>query len=98
MSDHTTRRGFLRKTAAAGGCLAVPGLGGAGRIAQSAEDKPGGPVQGAMDPVVDSPIAVNVPIAVVTQSVSRDINARAGTWAYITEILQRAGVFFEELP
>ncbi len=40
----------------------------------------------------------HAPIAVVTQSVSRDVNPRAGSWAYITEILQRAGLFFEEVP
>lgn len=78
MSGHTTRRDFLRKAAAAGGCLVVPGLGGAAQTAQSAEG--------------------HAPIAVVTQSISRDVNPRAGTWAYITEILQRAGLFFEELP
>ncbi len=40
---------------------------------------------------------MTAPIAIVTQSVSRDVNPRAGTWVYITEILRRAGLFFESL-
>jgi len=40
---------------------------------------------------------VNAPLVVVTQSVSRDVQARSGSWCYITEILRRAGVFFEQL-
>ena len=51
------------------------------------------------DPADGSPVIANsAPIAIVTQSVSRDVYVRSGTWAYITEILQRAGLFFEELP
>lgn len=38
------------------------------------------------------------PIFVVTQSTSRDVNPRAAAWGYITEILDRAGLFFEQLP
>jgi len=41
---------------------------------------------------------MNVPVTLVTQSVSSDVNPRAGTWVYITELLQRAGLFFEQLP
>ena len=44
-----------------------------------------------------SSTANNAPITVVSQEVSRDVNPRAPTWAYITEILQRAGLFFEQL-
>jgi hypothetical protein len=40
---------------------------------------------------------VTAPITVVVQSVSRDAGARAGSWVYITEVLRRAGVFFEQL-
>ncbi|MHC4402583.1 MAG: twin-arginine translocation signal domain-containing protein, partial [Planctomycetota bacterium] len=86
MSGHTTRRGFLRKAAVAGGCLVTQGLSGAARTAQPAE---------LAD---DSPrIAMNAPVIVVTQAVSRDVDPRAGTWVYITEILRRAGLFFEQL-
>jgi len=40
--------------------------------------------------------APGAPIVVVTQSVSTDVNPRARSWIYITEILQRAGLFFEQ--
>jgi len=40
---------------------------------------------------------MNAPITVVTQSVSTDINPRANTWIYITEVLQRAGLFFDKV-
>jgi len=40
---------------------------------------------------------LNTPVLVVTQAVSRDVDPRAGSWVYITEVLRRAGVFFEEL-
>ena len=43
-------------------------------------------------------LAAGSPIAVVTQSVAPDVNPRAPTWIYLTEILQRAGLFFELLP
>lgn len=42
-------------------------------------------------------MALNTPVLVVTQPVSRDVDPRAGSWVYITEVLRRAGVFFEEL-
>jgi hypothetical protein len=38
------------------------------------------------------------PVIVVTLPVSTDANPRARTWSYITEILRRAGLFFESLP
>lgn len=84
MSSHTTRRGFLGKAAAVGGCLVLRGVGGA---AQAAE-----PVK------ADSKGTANIaPIAVIGQELSRDVNPRAPSWVYITEILERAGVFFEKL-
>ena len=83
MSDQTTRRGFLGKTAAVGGCLALPGLRGVARSAETVGDS--------------SSIAINGPVTVITQSLSTDVNPRAGTWIYITEILQRAGVFFNTI-
>ncbi|MBL7040090.1 MAG: twin-arginine translocation signal domain-containing protein [Pirellulaceae bacterium] len=92
MSGQTTRRGFLGKAAAVGGCLVLPGLSGAARIARSVEPAVGSSNSG-----------LNAPITVVTQSISTDLNPRANTWIYITEVLQRAGLFFDtvapgELP
>ncbi len=76
MTDHLTRRGLLQRAGAAGGFLALGGLGR--RVA-----------------IV--PPALNAPIIVVTQSVSSDVNPRGRTWVYITEVLRRAGLFFEQL-
>jgi hypothetical protein len=68
------------------------------RTAQAAERQPQGLIPGGTD-LADSPrIAANAPITLVTQSVSSDVNPRAGTWGYIAEVLQRAGVFFERIP
>ncbi len=78
MTGQTTRRGFLGKAAAVGGCLVLPRLSGAA-----------GTVNVSSNP------AMNAPITVVTQSVSTDLNPRANTWIYITEVLQRAGLFFD---
>jgi len=44
-----------------------------------------------------STIAINAPVTVVTQSVSTDVNPRADAWIYIREVLQRAGLFFDEV-
>ena len=87
MIEPTTRRAFLRKSVAASGCLMVPGMSLASEAERSAiagDDQHGA--------------ARMAPIIVVTQSVSRDVNPRASTWGYITEILQRAGLFFEQIP
>ena len=98
MSRDTTRRSFFRKAAAASGCLVVRGLSGAARASQPAEKQPGRLSQGGTDLLDDSPsAAVSAPITLVTQSVSSDVNARAGSWVYITEILRRGGFFFEQL-
>lgn len=98
MNGKTTRRSFFRKAAAASGCLVLPGLSGSARAAQPAEQPPERPAQTGADMVDDSPsVTEKGPLAVVTQSVSRDIRARAGSWVYITEILRRGGVFFEQL-
>ena len=40
--------------------------------------------------------AAGAPVLVVTQDLLRDVDPRAPTWGYLTEILERAGVFFEE--
>jgi hypothetical protein len=95
MSEDTTRRGFFRKAAAAGGCLVLHGLGGAAR---TAEERAGRPSQaGAGLPGVPRGGALPAPITVVTQSVSRDVNPRAGSWVYVTEVLRRAGLFFGQI-
>jgi hypothetical protein len=53
---------------------------------------------GGPAPVADCPAtALKAPLLVVTQAVSRDVNPRAAAWCYITEVLRRAGLFFEEL-
>ena len=97
MSGHTTRRSFLKKATAAGACLTIPGLGPAARTAQPAQ-QPGSPVAGEADLVDAAPeIVMDVPVTLVTQAISCDVNPRAGAWIYITEILQRAGLCFEQL-
>jgi len=99
MTDRITRRRFLHRSAAVGGCLVVPGLTGTARVVQSAEERPTPAIpadaKSADDP---SDIANHAPVAVVMQPVSRDVRARSGTWPYITEILEHAGLFFDELP
>jgi hypothetical protein len=98
MMDHTTRRGFLRKTAAAGTGLLLPGLIGGSPTAQSAVSQtettlPGG----ATPPGGLQRVTANSPIAVVTAPISKDVDPRAAAWVYIHEILQRAGLFFDQL-
>ncbi len=83
MNNHETRRGFLQKAATAGGCLMMPGLSG---LAQAAEPQA----------KATTPGGANGPVTVITQDISTDINPRANTWTYITEILQRAGLFFQQ--
>ena len=90
MSEETTRRSFFRKAAAASGCLVLQGLNRATRAAQPAEQQPGRLRQGGS-------AAVSSPITLVTQSVSRDVNPRAASWVYITEVLRRAGLLFDQL-
>ena len=98
MTAHTTRRSFLKKATAAGACLTIQGLGPAALTAQPAQQQPGGPASGGTDAADAAPgIAMNVPVTVVTQAVSSDVNPRAASWIYITEILQRAGLCFEQL-
>ncbi len=88
MNCETTRRDFLRaSTAAAGGSLMLSCL--------NAAEKPAAP---ASRPVAASGKAgASAPLIVITQSVSRDVNPRAGTWVYIEEVLRRAGLFFDKL-
>ncbi len=98
MSGSTTRRDFLRSAAAAGGCLMVPAWGQAQQAGQPAESQSGPADSGGPAAVGDCPAtALKTPVLVVTQPVSRDVDPRAASWIYITEVLRRAGVFFEEL-
>ncbi len=81
------RRAFLRHAAAASCGLALHGL------TSSAEPAPG--AAGLLaHPRRNTKAA---PVIVVTQPVSKDVNPRAPAWGYITEILRRAGLFFEPL-
>ncbi len=93
MRSLTTRRGFLRTAAAAGGCLMTQGSGGKEQPAQARTVAPGGIGEAGRFPGT----AVNAPLVVVTQAVSPDVNPRARTWVYVIEILRRAGLFFEHV-
>jgi len=84
------RRGFFRQAAVAGCGLALHGL---RSPAAAAENAPG--ATGLLPhPRSDSKAA---PVIVVTLPVSTDANPRARAWGYITEILRRAGLFFEPM-
>ena len=92
MNSSTTRRAFLQTAAAAGGCLVVPQWLAAQPADQPAGSPPGPKASGGPAAVDDCPAtALNAPVLVVTQAVSRDVNPRAGAWCYITEVLRRAG-------
>ncbi len=98
MRGETTRRGFFRRAATASGCLVLPVLSGATRTAQPAEPQPPRPGDGGTEPLKATPsVAVTAPVTVVVQSVSRDVRARAVSWIYVTEVLRRGGMFFEQL-
>jgi hypothetical protein len=64
---------------------------GAAQAAQAADEEPHTASPAGTTAGDDGP-ALNTPVIVVTQAVSRDINPRAGTWVYITEIVRRAGL------
>lgn len=81
------RRTFLRQAAAASCGLALHGL------TSPAEAAPG--ATGLLAHPRRRTRAA--PVIVVTQMVSKDVNPRAPTWVYITEILRRAGLFFEPM-
>jgi len=98
IQGHTTRRGFIGKTAALGGYLFVQGLGGKILSAIPMGSRSLKPISYGTTERDDFPgIALNSPIILVTQSVSRDIDPRAGTWTYIKEIFHRAGFFFQTM-
>jgi hypothetical protein len=93
------RRSFLRQAAMAGCGLTLHGLqcptaAAAGAENPSPETSPG--ATGLLAHPAGKPHAA--PILVVTLPVSTDANPRARSWGYITEILRRAGLFFEPLP
>jgi hypothetical protein len=85
------RRRFLGQAAAAGCGLALHGL----RLpaAAASENAPG--ATGLL--AHPRGAAKAAPVIVVTLPVSTDVNPRARAWPYITEILRRAGLFFEPL-
>jgi hypothetical protein len=87
MNRRTSRRMFIQAAAAGSGCLLTPGLHSSPRFFQTAA----GSVTAA-----SRPDRANSPLAVVTQTVSTDLNPRARSWIYIAEILRRAGVFFDQ--
>ena len=91
MSGATTRRGFLYTAAAAGGCLVTAPWNQADAGASPAESST--PAEGAGGQRAGT--ARNAPVIVVMQAVSRDVDPRAAAWGSISEILRRAGVFFE---
>jgi hypothetical protein len=85
------RRSFLRQAAVAGCGLAFHGLRPPAVAATIAPGATGLLAQPRGD-------AKAAPVIVVTLPVSADANPRARAWSYITEILRRAGLFFESLP
>ncbi len=93
----TSRRRFLTGAAAAGGWLLGQRTGAAEPVLRSARVTPSQPVAGD-DENAQRPrqLGSSSLITVITQPTSRDVNPRAGSWPYIREILQRAGLFFVE--
>ena len=92
------RRSFLRQAAAAGCGLALHGLrppAAAASASYAATEIAPGATGLLVHPRADAKAA---PVIVVTLPISPDVNPRAPTWGYLTEILRRAGLFFEPLP
>jgi hypothetical protein len=99
--DHPTRRSLLQQAVVAGSGLILPGATGVARAVLPAPGQPGAVsgrsesrLQAAQDRVNAELRAA--PILLVTQSVSRDVNPRGASWVYLTEILRRGGLFFEQ--
>ena len=95
MIPPTSRRNFLGSAALIGGWLAVPGMHCPARA--EAEGEGVSPSSVTIEPVAAQSDR-QATIAVVTQSVSRDVRPRAGAWPCISEVLRRAGLFFTQLP
>lgn len=85
MGVHTTRRRFLQTALATSGGLAITGI--RTGTAYPQDTKTADPADGVGHP----------PVVVVSQELSRDVDPRAPTWGYLTEILERAGVFFRQV-
>jgi len=99
MSSRWTRRGLLRRAAAAGGCLALGGPAQAALGPPPSQWQPAFAVPHTANLIgASAGIAAGAPVIVLAPGVSADVNPRARTWIYITEVLRRAGVFFEHLP
>jgi hypothetical protein len=81
MLADSTRRQFLRRAAAMGGCLALEPF--------------ARPLHGATLTPAAGP--GHAPLLVVAPAVSSDVNPRARDWGYIEEVLRRAGLFFDTL-
>ncbi len=79
-----SRRGFIGRSAAAGGYLLMQGMVTGATVTDIATGTGG-----------FGGNAVNSPLIVVTEPLPVDIDPRAVTWPYITEILHHAGLFFE---
>ena len=94
----STRRRFLESTAVVSGYLFAPGLNEAVASIQGPKHQPLGSIPDK-EVVIDdfSGIAINSPIILVTQSVSRDVDPRACTWTYITEIFHPMTGNLEEM-
>lgn len=71
----------------AGGGLALGGLTHAARMARAEPASPHAP----------SEQSVGAPVLVLTGDAATQSNPRARSWAYISEVLKRGGVFFETL-
>ncbi len=81
-----TRRGFLHQVVVAASALSLAEKGRAAAPAAAAT-------------AVSGPsAAAGAPVTVIALPVSTDANPRAGTWGYLGEILNRAGVFHDSLP
>jgi len=81
------RRDFLRQAAMAGCGLALHGLPSSAEVALGAT---------ALRAQAHGRANIS-PVRVLTMRVSADLNPRAPSWNYITEVLRRAGLFFEPL-
>lgn len=95
MDHYTTRRDFLGSAAAIGGWMAAQGW---RPVAPAMAEESGTSRRGATIQPVAAESVRKAAVAVVTHAVTRDVQPRAGAWPYIAEVLQRAGVFFTQLP
>jgi hypothetical protein len=77
------------------GCLAIEARNNEALAAQPGELQLAASAPGADANIKSPATAAGAPVVVVAPTVSRDVNPRARTWGYISEILHRAGLFFE---